>query len=315
MKKHWPRWIFAGLAIIVFLVIGWMGIFWVLWDHGPGMSARFRRGGCYVGLSIGVSPDGKSIAFGTPTGNSDIMGLDLETGQRTYLLNSDDYEGFPDYRADGSLLYTYGKTSQCQLYVLPSGQSQPRQLLSSVHSDYLPSADASGKRIAFTRLIQGVPPRGTQIFLLDGDGERQLTLGFPRATWPMIRPDGKQVAFHNKDGLMLIDADGTNERVMLDGFPGGWSSDSRWLLFLDDPDVKFQYDIYRVEVETGQVERLTHDGIYKSSPRFCLGDTHVVYAEDTCRAAGHIILLELKTGQRRKLAPLWDQGFADDVSR
>jgi TolB protein len=71
-----------------------------------------------------------------------------------------------------------------------------------------------GRRLAFHRgptwaepLVMGV------IYLIDADGQNETKL--LAGKWPSWSPDGKAIAFVDDDGIEVMDADGSNKRLIL----------------------------------------------------------------------------------------------------
>ncbi len=113
--------------------------------------------------------------------------------------------------------------------------------------------------------------------MVDADG-RQARLLFTLGAAPVNfawSPDGSQIAFFG-DGLMLMDADGTNAHSLKDVtsvprfFPPRWSPDGRYLAITDSHSLSYSDPwnlaafedamIYIVEVETGKDWPLVADG-------------------------------------------------------
>jgi Tol biopolymer transport system component len=113
-----------------------------------------------------------------------------------------------------------------------------------------------GERIVFRRLSPGLSP-GLSIIGVDGTGGRRLTRTDGDAE-PAWSPDGEQIAFWRQDvGLMLLEADGTNERLLWRGTGQGirWAPDGRTLSFVD---VNFDTGVdtlLTVDVDTRRIVR------------------------------------------------------------
>ncbi len=69
---------------------------------------------------------------------------------------------------------------------------------------------------------------------------------------PLFSPDGKRIAFQRGlGGLMVMDADGSDEKLLHDGCTSTsyrWSPDSRWIVF-DREDDDFNRDVYIVPAD------------------------------------------------------------------
>jgi len=114
----------------------------------------------------------------------------------------------------------------------------------------------------------------------DGANQTRLTQGPGASYMPKWSPDGKQIAYSYYDpqtdqiNIRVIDAAAgseprqlTNEDREIDTF--SWSPDSRFLLYHGSQADGTERDIYKLEVDTGQVTNLTADSpVWDSSPQW-----------------------------------------------
>lgn len=82
-----------------------------------------------------------------------------------------------------------------------------------------------------------------------------------------------------------------------------WSPDSQWIVFhaaqqLSSPDT--EVDVWRVNVETGALERLTDNGAFDTDPDLSSDGTQLVYTSDA-EAPSELHILTLATGKTRRL--------------
>ena len=126
------------------------------------------------------------------------------------------------------------------------------------------------------------------------DGERRMEIaiirfdGYGQGTYtaltdrehrhrrPAVSPDGRTIAWQTNqtgptDDIFLADIDGSNQRRLTmsdanDGHPW-FSREGRWIVF--ESDRSGNWEIWKIEIETGEVVQLTDDPAYVSTrPRW-----------------------------------------------
>ena len=117
------------------------------------------------------------------------------------------------------------------------------------------------------------------IIRFDGYGQgtyTALTDRDHRHRRPAVSPDGRTIAWQTNrtgptDDIFLADIDGSNQRRLTvsdanDGHPW-FSRDGRWIVF--ESDRSGNWEIWKIEIETGEVVQLTDDPAYVSTrPRW-----------------------------------------------
>lgn len=138
-----------------------------------------------------------------------------------------------------------------------------------------PSWIPSGKAIVFVR-------DGALWRIGVGSGEpRRLTENMEGLRDPVVGPDGKRVAFYTTESghqdIWLVDATGSGEPRQLTEaampaddprFEPSWSPDGRSIAYVSNTADYWEDDVYRVDVETGDVQRLTWALMASSTPRW-----------------------------------------------
>jgi tol-pal system beta propeller repeat protein TolB len=132
---------------------------------------------------------------------------------------------------------------------------------------------------------------GYQIYVMESDGTdiRKLTDFPPPNSEPTWAPDGSRIAFTSgKDDisnftLYTIAADGTNPRRLLEPVKGDnwyptWSPQGDKIAFQSNRDGNFE--IYIVEVKTGEVTRLTNNQATDSMPNWSPDGEKIVFVSD-----------------------------------
>lgn len=113
------------------------------------------------------------------------------------------------------------------------------------------------------------------------DEPQRLTQPMEGLRDPVVGPDGSRVAFYTTESghqdIWLVAADGSGEpRQLTDGamseddprFEPSWSPDGTSIAYVSNAADYWEDDIYRVDVETGDVQRLTWALMASSTPRW-----------------------------------------------
>jgi Tol biopolymer transport system component len=105
--------------------------------------------------------------------------------------------------------------------------------LTSKRRDFSATWSPDGKRIAFTRVFDfknGL----MHIYVMNADGSDVHQVGtavtvYEEVSWS---PDGRQIAFSDRDGVAVVNLDGSEEKtVAKKGFEPAWSPDGEEILF------------------------------------------------------------------------------------
>ena len=239
---------------------------------------------------IAWSPDGRRLCV--------VSGATTTEPERTPERKADDPPA-PDTRLIDTLMYEFNGAGFIHdrfqhLWIVEVATGAAELLTRGDSHDLDPRWSPDGRRIAFVSDRHRDADLGwrTDIYLVDvGTGRvNQLSPGRGRQTWgaPAWSPDGRWVAavgardwkrgvlyqasvwrFRVRDGLAedliagsdLEAAAGMNS----DLFGGGpirlhWMADGRWLVFA--APTEGSYELWRVEIDGGRVERLTRDRHY-----------------------------------------------------
>ena len=219
-------------------------------------------------------------------GGARLFREDLATGERAVLR---EVEGCAIHHASISpitrqLVYT----RNC-----PEGDGFNRSLIlelsdrrqiDAANTTALPIANGVGLRRAVLFQAEGDPEgdeRRIEIAVIRFDGYGQgtytaLTDRDHRHRRPAVSADGQMIAWQTNstgptDDIFLADIDGANQHRLTtseanDGHPW-FSRDGRWIVF--ESDRSGNWEIWKIEIETGQVVQLTDDPDYVSTrPRW-----------------------------------------------
>ena len=214
------------------------------------------------------SPDGEQIAFTRGIGNvSDIFVINSD-GTLEKQLTTDGTSYHPTWSPDGSkIAYCRGVPGSFHIWVMNSDGSEQRMLTDrspdpTVDAD--PHWSPDGSKIVFVRFLQDAVFEN-DVFVMNADGTdiTQLTNDGHINWLPKWSPDGEQIIYQYDEIALgaktrIMNKDGLGKRPLTTGLPGGWSADGRSVLVFDygvgeDED----WDVFRVDVQTGERENLT----------------------------------------------------------
>jgi len=129
---------------------------------------------------------------------------------------------------------------KAHIYAINPDGLNVMQLTSGADQEFHPAWSPDGTRIAFSRSLAS---GGRKIFVMNADGSNQIAItNGPGDFVPSWSPDGSTIAYLSVTAsfeLRLINADGTNQRVLVSrsGFrqsitgPANWSPDGKKIAF------------------------------------------------------------------------------------
>jgi Tol biopolymer transport system component len=272
-------------------------LFLVLAHTSYGGSASFQIG------SVALSPDGKLIAVDVKEGSTSLIyKVAADSGIATQLTNATTgEETSPAFSPDGKrIAYVYwpGKGARSRIVIVDVDGSNPRQWSPSGVTDFSPVFSPDNKTIVFSRAeLYGSDSPKAQPHAhawkfyasdLDGGNTREITTeSFYMASRPSISPDGKNMVIIT-EGLetnrqiaiySLVDP-GPPTRTLQPHVPNEADHKNPILAYpnyVPDGSILFMaasngkhgydYDIYRVAVRMGTLERLTNGNGYATDLR------------------------------------------------
>ncbi|MEX0800905.1 MAG: DPP IV N-terminal domain-containing protein [Dehalococcoidia bacterium] len=169
--------------------------------------------------------------------------------------------------------------SNREIYLIGSDGSGPTNLTRNSCADDEPDWAPDGSKIAWESDRDG----DFEIWVMDADGGNPTQLTTSGGLAPRWSNGGDRIAYTRGAALTVMNADGSDQRVILDpaigedrpcasgGFPGGWSpEDDRVIYYATVPQANSELGlgvICTVDVESGALEEIVRqDGVLNVEP-------------------------------------------------
>lgn len=189
----------------------------------------------------------------------------------------------PAWSPTGQLAYTAYLWNNPDLFLLAGGRA--KRISHHVGLNTGAAFSPSGREIALTLSKDGNPE--LYVIGLDGAIRRRLTNHTAIDTSPTWSPDGSRIAFISDRGgspqVYVMSASGGNPRRLT--FSGSYNQEPDWCPRADCPLVAFtgrdeagNYDIFTVNVETGELTRLTQGQGSNRSPAWARNGRLLVFS-------------------------------------
>lgn len=246
--------------------------------------------------SVAISPDGKLLAVEfEKSGTSFVYKIPVETGVAARLTNAKDgKESSPAFSPDGKrIAYTYWPADhrRSRISIINIDGADSREWKPSEANDLSPMFSPGGESIIFSRSefygssspVAQPHHHGWNFYTanLDGTNVRQITSeSFYMASPPSVSPDGKSIVVvteglesNRQIAIYSVDRPGdpvqtsrphvpkeADHKNPLLAYPN-YMPDGKSVLFMNGSNGKhgYDYDVYRLDLGTGSVERLTTD--------------------------------------------------------
>lgn len=223
-----------------------------------------------------------------------------------------------------------------EIYVMRADGTDTRRLTTNEALDGSPTWSPDGKRIAFTRVVDpGTASARSGIVVMDADGgnEMQITQAtVPRFDLsPAWSPDGSTIAFtraapsagsdNPRAAIFVVSPEGGEPRKLTDeGAEHDWSPDGMRIAFTSYRDqcgrtcfheCSTSGEIYVVDVESGEAERLTESEANDGSSAWSPDGRLIAFASDRSDPEAHeneIYVMTSSGGDIRRLThnTVWD---------
>lgn len=145
--------------------------------------------------------------------------------------------------ANGKIAFVSDRDGNAEIYTMNPDGSDLKRLTFDPGADSNPAWSPDGSRIVFVRFNGS--PGGTydgEIYVMNADGSNQTRLTTSRNDrYPAWSPDGTKIAFSQDlfccdsrgDEIRVMNADGSDQRIVNHGYEPAWSPDGLKLAFMD----------------------------------------------------------------------------------
>ncbi len=216
---------------------------------------------------VSWSPDSSRLVFSAMRNRqADLYTIKSDGSGLNRLTQNAGNNVWASYSPDGLRIAFYSDRNggQGDVWVMNADGSNPIQLTLNAGRNAYPSWSPDGKRIVFASTRDG----DQQLFVMKADGSNQVritsaTIDGTKYYNPVWSPKGNRIVFYSskgdhKDQVWVINADGSNQRVVTGGvghnvFPS-WLPDGKRIAFHSDRN-GVRRAIYLVETDGSGLTR------------------------------------------------------------
>jgi Tol biopolymer transport system component len=223
-------------------------------------------------------------------------------------------------RGDG-IAFLSNRAGAQDLYVISAKGSGEKRLTQTAETEAGLQWSADGKEIVFSTLADDI----SRIFAVDPKGKTRRELGEVPGRTPMLAPDGARVVFMagtwTATQLTVSALDGGQARAITDGssiaWNNHWSPDGKRIAFTGRNDPDGEVAVFVMNADGTSRRQVTHLAPQEGGAQW------PVWSPDGRRLAvqvnsrkekgsAHIWVVEVQTGEARKLAP-HDRAYLDET--
>ncbi|MBS4029788.1 MAG: PD40 domain-containing protein [Ignavibacteriales bacterium] len=219
------------------------------------------------------SHDGTKIAFvSNRDGNNEIYTMSSDGTNQMRLTNNNASDNEPAWSPDDAkIVFVTDRTGNGEIFVMNADGTNPINLTNNPNpNESGPKWSPDGTKIAFSSWRGG----DARIYIMNSDGSNPTLLS-NTLTWcgsPTWSPDGSRIAYSAWNGIYVIDVDGSNNTLLLDGGNccispgvGSWSPDGMKMVLFTDL-FHGNYEIYTIDSDGTNLVRLTNNSANDQSP-------------------------------------------------
>lgn len=211
------------------------------------------------------------------SGSRDLFIMDANGGTATPVANGDvGINDEPVLSPDGTrIAFSSNRDGNLEIYVINVDGSNIARLTNDPGRDIMPAWSPDGSRLAFVRVADA--GAGGPLMVMNADGSGQVPLGTAVGAAPAWAPDGNSIAYGLGGALYLVDADGTDSRLLFDAIPAddpAWSPDGTHIAF---GGVEANQDIYVINADGSGLRNLTNTTGGEIQPTWSPDGNYIAY--------------------------------------
>jgi len=224
----------------------------------------------------------------------------------------------------GTIAFISFRDGDREIYSMDADGSGLKNLTNNPANDDNPDWSPDGRKIAFVSDRDG----GVEIYVMNADGSEQtrLTTEMRGDMSPRWSPDGSKIAISRSGTIVVMDADGGNQRVVMQaeaedaaapckagGFPGGWSPDGTKITYYSASISRGIAQVCTIGVDgSGLTVVVSDPPAFHVEPAWSPDGRFIAFR--SIRGENHdVYVVDLETGKERRLTddpamdiePMW----------
>lgn len=226
-------------------------------------------------------------------------------------------------RLEGKIAFVSFRDGKQEIYVINADGTDERNLTKHPADDFDPDWSPDGTEIAFVSKRTG----RSEVYAMDADGSNQRQLTEGGGLSPRWSRDGSRIVYTRGGALAVMNADGSNDQVILEtgpedsaepcragSFPGGWSPDDRLITYYAASVSRQEGQVCTITPDGLEIEVIVAEpGVYDVEPVFSPDGRSIVYRA-IIEGQHDIWVVDLENGAQTNLTDDSDLDIEPDWS-
>ena len=217
------------------------------------------------------APDEDRIAFcDNRDGQQDVWIMTLNSGEQFRITDDKDEEMRPRWHPDGKrILYNVVRDNRSQINLAYADGRAPEQITRGDSEYEMIDVSADGTKIFYTTWEKRSDIGGVKI---ESGEEFEVAAGIESEFWTDVSPDGKSILFQTNAAPRLTPFLSESSIVVksllkhspplsLKGCNARWLPDSRRIAFLRWQEAEQKYNLWLINIASGEEKQITTDGV------------------------------------------------------